>query len=260
MSWPSYNFQQLLSKPMIIDKSRRFADFFTRHEGNRAIDCLVLHHMAADSIDDGLQKLAKHEVSAHFVIDEAGKIFEIVDENDIAYHAGVSFWGGEDGLNKSSIGIEFINSAPFEKKFSDAQMIAGVELCKYLKAKYQIANNDIVGHSDIAYQGLLLDRKQDPSHLFDWKFLAFNGVGIYPQVNVEQDLVLFEAGDVDEKILVIKKKLAKFGYRVLNLNGQFDEEMQCLARVFNRRFNQESFVVNSDIWYLRSDFILNKLV
>lgn len=245
---------------MYIDRSMLFADFFTKYDGNRAIDCLVLHHVAADSIDHAVAQFLEHQVSAHFVIDEAGKIFELVDENNIAYHAGVSFWGGDDGLNKSSIGIEFINSAPFEKNFSDAQMIAGVELCKYLKAKYQIANNDIVGHSDIAYQGLFLDRKQDPSHLFNWKFLAQNGVGSHPEVGAVPDIALFEVGDVDDKILLIKKKLMSYGYRVLNLNGRFDEEMQHLARVFNRRFNPEGFVVDSDIWYFKSDIILSKLV
>jgi N-acetyl-anhydromuramyl-L-alanine amidase AmpD len=245
---------------MNIDKSKKFTDFYTKCEGNRAIDCLILHHVQADSMDHAVEQFLQHKVSPHFVIDEDGKIFELVDENDIAYHAGISFWSGVDGLNKSSLGVEFINSSPFEKNFSEAQMIAGVELCKYLKAKYQIINNDIVGHSDVAYQGLYLDRKQDPSHLFNWKFLALNGVGTFPEVDVIENMILYEVGDEDEKIRTIKKKLARFGYRVLNNHSRFDEEMQHLARVFNRRFNREGFVSNPDVWYLRSDLVLNPII
>jgi N-acetyl-anhydromuramyl-L-alanine amidase AmpD len=245
---------------MIIDKSKKFSDFFTPQNQARVIEHLVLHHVEANSIDHAISQFVEHKVSSHFAIDEAGNIFELVDENDIAYHAGISFWGGVEGLNKSSIGIEFINTSPFAKNFSEAQMISGVMLCKYLKAKYQIADNDIVGHSDIALQGIFLDRKQDPSHLFNWKFLAQNGVGMFPVVNLQRDEIMFKMGDCHQKIAVIKKKLEKFGYHVLNFDDNFNQEMQYLARVFNRRFNQESFVFGSDNWYLRSDLILNGLI
>lgn len=245
---------------MNIDRSKKFDDFFTKSTKMRPIDYLVLHHIEANSVNDAIFELEKHEVSAHFIVGEDGKIFELVDENDIAHHAGVSFWKGDESLNKNSIGIEFVNSSPFTKKFSQEQMISAVMLCKYLKAKYRIHNSNIVAHSDIAYKDNFLDRKQDPSHFFDWKFLALNLVGIYPDVGLLEDKEMFKFGDKNEKISLIKKKLAKFGYRILNDNDEFDQEMQCLARVFNRRFNQESFVKNSDIWYDKSDLVLQKLV
>lgn len=219
---------------MQIDRSKRFVRFFDSQETFRKIDFLVLHHVEANSADHAIEQFLKHEVSAHFLIDQIGRIFELVDENDIAYHAGVSFWNGCEGLNKNSIGVEFVNSAPFSKKFEDAQMIAGVELCKYLVAKYKL---EVVGHSDIAYnkETGLLDRKQDPSHLFDWKFLAENGVGVFPKVE-RDERVIFKLGDKSSEIKAIKQKLKIFGYRLVNLNDEFDLEMQALARVFNRRF------------------------
>ena len=238
---------------MQIDRSKKFLEFFEAQNSPRKIDFLVLHHVEANSVEHAIEQFCEHKVSAHFLIDESGKIFELVDENDTAYHAGVSFWKGFEGLNKNSIGIEFINSSPFSKKFEEAQMVAGVGLCKYLIAKYQL---EVVGHSDIGYEKEtgFLDRKQDPSHLFDWQFLAENGVGIFPKISSDETKI-FEIKNKDARIKEIKQNLKKFGYRVINLNDEFDLEMQGLVRVFNRRFLGKDL----DFWCNNSNLILQKL-
>jgi len=244
---------------MKIDYSKKFLEFFDKITEPRKIDFLVLHHVEANSVSHAIEQFMEHKVSSHFLIDEAGNIFELVDENDVAYHAGVSFWNGCDGLNKNSIGIEFINSSPFSKKFEEAQMASGVVLCKYLIARHGIKDSNVVGHSDIAYSknSGLLDRKQDPSHLFNWKGLAQNGVGIFPEISLNfEDKKLFEVGNKSEEIKKIKEKLKVFGYRVINLNEEFDIEMQALALVFNRRFLGK----DSDVWFLSSDKILLGIV
>lgn len=239
---------------MQIDKSQKFSQFFDAVNEPRKIDFLVLHHVAANSAQHAIEQFGQHQVSAHFLIDESGKIFELVDENNIAYHAGVSFWKGFEALNKNSIGVEFINSSPFEKKFEKPQMVAGVELCKYLVAKYKL---EVVGHSDIAYskETNFLDRKQDPSHFFDWQFLAENGVGFFPKVAADQE-ELFKLGDRSSEIKKIKQNLKTFGYRVLNLSDDFDLEMQALALVFNRRFVGKDL----DFWCAQSQQVLKNLV
>lgn len=242
---------------MQIDKSRKFSEFFEKKNEARKIDFLVLHHVEASSVEHAIEQFVEHQVSAHYLIDEVGKIFELVEENDVAFHAGVSFWKGNEGLNKNSIGIEFINSSPFTKKFEMAQMQSGVELCQYLIAKYEIAAGNIVGHSDIGYvrETGFLDRKQDPSHLFDWKFLGEKGVGVFPLVEANEEKII-ELGDKDSLILAAKKDLKKFGYRVLNLNDEFDLEMQALARVFNRRFVGQDL----DFWCVADREILDVLL
>lgn len=251
---------------MNIDKSRRFTDFFD-HLENREINFLVLHHIEANSVQHAMDQLLEHGVSSHFLIDETGKIFELVAENDIAYHAGVSYWQGVNGLNKNSIGIEFINSAPFTKKFEKNQMKSGLQLCQYLIEKYKIKPRNVVGHSDIGYftQNFELDRKQDPSHLFDWKFLAENEVGIFPETDLlAQDNVLFKFGDKSSEIFLIKEKLQKFGYYLDEINDEFDKKMIALTRVFNRHFNQENFTKNSDFWtsnaQIQLDWLVQKLI
>ena len=237
---------------------------FKRHEGQRQIDFLILHHLQANSIAQTVEALEYHQVSAHFLIDKNGKIAQVVDENDIAFHAGVSFWNGFEGLNINSIGIEFINSDPFSNKFSHQQMLAGVDLTSYLINKYNIQSRYVLGHSDIAYNSAtgLLDRKQDPSHLFDWEFLAKKNIGLYPKLLIESsdENLIFELGDENLQIEKIKRNLQEFGYKIMNINNIFDEEMQMLARVFNRHFNNKIDLRSQDLWLQSSDQILLTLL
>ncbi len=248
---------------MNIDQSKKFTEFFTPVEGAREVDFLIIHHTAANSADAAIAMYIESGVSPHFLIDETGAIFQLVDENNIAYHAGVSYWQGLDGLNATSIGIEFLNTEPFAQKFAQPQMLAAVELFQYLIKKYSIKPQKILGHSDIAYvrETGLLDRKQDPSQFFDWKFLAQNGIGFFPALDAVDDEKLFLLGDKDDEIQNIKENLAKFGYKVSVVNDEFDEEMQCLVRVFHRHFNQAKFADGmQDFWWKSSSEILLKLV
>ncbi|MES2960789.1 MAG: N-acetylmuramoyl-L-alanine amidase [Pseudomonadota bacterium] len=241
---------------MLINKSKKFSEFFEKKEGDRKIDFLVLHHVEADSVEHAIEQFEEHGVSAHFLIAEDGKVFELVDENDVAYHAGMSFWKGFEGLNANSIGIEFINSAPFEKKFEKIQLQVGLKLCQYLMQKYHLKPQDVIGHSDIGYikETGFLDRKQDPSHLFDWRFLGENGVGVFVDI-FDMEEKLFEMGNEGSEILKIKEKLQKFGYKVVGFNEKFDEEMQALARVFNRHFCE----MDCDFWMKKSRVVLDRL-
>ena len=237
-------------------------DCFRIDNSNRQIDFLIYHHIQANSINETIESLEYHGVSAHYLIDKNGKIVQIVDDKNVAFHAGVSFWDNHEGLNINSIGIEMINSAPFENEFGEQQILSAIDLGNYLINKYSIKPRYVLGHSDIAYNSNngFLDRKQDPSHLFDWKTLAINGVGLYPIKNdVEEDL-LFEFGNVDNEIKIIKQKLNFFGYKISELNNIFDDEMQFLTRVFNRHYNNQIDYKNIDLWLNSSEQALNYLL
>ncbi|MBL6664911.1 MAG: N-acetylmuramoyl-L-alanine amidase [Rickettsiales bacterium] len=214
--------------------------FFKKVEYIRDISFLVIHHTEAKTVSEAKDLYDKYEVSVHYLIDESGDIYSLVDERDIAYHAGVSYWRGVDGLNASSIGIELICRDAFNSGYRDKQMDKLVRLLKNLKSKYNIKVENIVGHSDIAYfeESGLLDRKQDPSHLFDWNRLFTEELSIDPKVFDDLvDLVgAFSYGVKDERILAFKKRLKEFGYKVENINDTFDDEMKGLLGVFERRF------------------------
>ncbi|MEG0637169.1 MAG: N-acetylmuramoyl-L-alanine amidase, partial [Pseudomonas sp.] len=74
------------------------------------IQFVVLHYTNA-SLERSLQLLTHGEVSSHYLIgDDNGTIYQLVDENRRAWHAGDSQWEGRTWLNSSSIGIEIVNA------------------------------------------------------------------------------------------------------------------------------------------------------
>jgi N-acetyl-anhydromuramyl-L-alanine amidase AmpD len=246
---------------MQINRSRLFTEFFDKAE-KRKIKYLVLHHIADKNFDAAIETLKENRVSSHYIINENGEIFELVEEKNIAYHAGHSYWRGEDGLNKSSIGIEFFNKSPFEKKFSKKQIASGIFLIKKIIKKYKIKPINIVGHSDIAYfpDNGKLDRKQDPSHLFPWEELFKNKISLWPdKLKNKTDKILLKEKNKNLQVKKLKQKLNDFGYKINNFDQSYDQQLSSVVRVFNRRFNKKIFLKNSDSWYESSDKTLDNL-
>ena len=143
------------------------------------VDMLILHYTG---MRDGASALARlrdpaARVSAHYLVEEDGRVFALVDEARRAWHAGVSHWRGAAGLNGRSIGIEIVNPGHEHgyRPFPVLQMVGVLELCLDILARHAIPPGHVVGHSDVAP-----DRKQDPGELFDWQGLAGQGVGLWP--------------------------------------------------------------------------------
>jgi len=255
-----------------INDKKKFNDFYFETSKKRKIDLVVIHHIEAQSIDDAIMLLKNHQVSSHYIINEKGKIYRLVEDKNIAYHAGFSYWKGKSGLNKNSIGIEIINKNPFNSRFKRVQMRSLIKLCSELKLKYKLSKEKFIGHSDIAYypknsfdsRGIrldkYLDRKQDPSHLFNWEMLSQKEIGVFPDIKFRgRDSILFKYNDSCAEISEIKKSLKDLGYKVTNISNDFNNEMKMLVRVFNRHFNPRKYKVNSDLWWKSSDFYLKQI-
>lgn len=78
-------------------------------------DLVVLHYTAASSAASTIDWFAspKAEVSAHFLIDRDGTLFQFLPATTKAWHAGKdSKFGGRPRCNEFSIGIEFVNPGP----------------------------------------------------------------------------------------------------------------------------------------------------
>ena len=93
---------------------------FTERRGTSKPDMVVIHYTATLSATDALDTLcsSKAQVSSHYLISENGCIFNLVDENKRAWHAGLSHWGCVSDINSHSIGIELSNDgfSPFGEK------------------------------------------------------------------------------------------------------------------------------------------------
>ncbi|MEE4189244.1 MAG: N-acetylmuramoyl-L-alanine amidase [Roseobacter sp.] len=132
---------------------------------------VVIHYTAMDSADAAIARLCDPDsgVSAHYVIACGGEVSQLVQETDRAWHAGAGEWRGLDDINSRSIGIELDNTGAHP--FPDPQMTALEDLLRSIRARWPIAAQDVIGHSDMAP-----GRKCDPGGRFDWLRLARQGL------------------------------------------------------------------------------------
>ena len=112
----------------------------------RSIKFIVIHYTGMQSERESIKRLCnpKYKVSSHFLINQKGKVYRLVEDNRIAWHAGKSRWGKYKNLNKNSIGIELVNKGHrfgytnFKKK----QLSSLIKICnKLIFVSGQIAIN-----------------------------------------------------------------------------------------------------------------------
>ncbi len=144
------------------------------------IDLVVLHYTGMQCARAAIERLCDPAsgVSAHYLIEEDGAVYRMVEESRCAWHAGVASWMGATDINDRSIGIELVNPghAFGYRPFPEAQMAALETLLAGVLARHEIAPSRVIGHSDIAPV-----RKQDPGELFDWRRLAQSGLAFWPR-------------------------------------------------------------------------------
>ncbi|MCW9033364.1 MAG: N-acetylmuramoyl-L-alanine amidase [Alphaproteobacteria bacterium] len=202
----------------------RLSPNFNDRRGNQPIDMLVLHYTGMKTADEAMERLCnpEAEVSAHYVIDEKGGITKMVEEENRAWHAGVSSWRGETDINSRSIGIELINPGHEfgYREFTEFQMASLEILAHDILRRHPIPERNVVGHSDIAPQ-----RKTDPGELFDWEALARVGIGLFLPRSKPQKPNVKKA----------QNKLAKIGYEI-NLSGEIDPQTKSVIKAFQRHF------------------------
>jgi hypothetical protein len=92
----------------------------------RSPNMIVTHWDATTSAEKCKRVLQARKISTHFCIDNDGVIYQYVDTNNIAYHAG--------GVNKYSIGVDFSNA--YYIKYNNYYFKKGLNLrpiCKHSK-------------------------------------------------------------------------------------------------------------------------------
>lgn len=169
-------------------------------------------------------------VSVHYVVDEDGKIYNLVPEEHRAWHAGAGSWEGEGDVNARSVGIEIVNGGhDFGlPDFTDAQIEAVIALIQDIFSRWPALNPlRVVGHSDIAPE-----RKADPGEKFPWKRLADAGVSVWPASAPPQP-------PTDDLISRMQLQLFNIGYDVKQ-TGFIDVQTKSALVAFQRRFRQSN--------------------
>ena len=210
-------------------------NFDQRKRSNKSIKLLVIHYTGMQSERESIMRLCnpKYKVSSHFVINQNGKIYRLVQDDQTAWHAGKSCWGKYKNLNKNSIGIELVNKGhEFDyTNFKKKQLSSLIKICKILIKKYKIKKRNIVGHSDISPL-----RKIDPGEKFPWKELADKKIGIWHNCKTK-DLIKFR------QVRISNKFKSEFINNLKKIGYCFDNKKKTnflkTVKAFQRRYRKE---------------------
>jgi N-acetylmuramoyl-L-alanine amidase len=209
-----------------MKRRTRLSPNFDARPGAGVVDMLILHYTGMKTAQEALDRLCDPaaRVSAHYLIDEDGTVWHLVDELKRAWHAGISSWRGRSDINAVSIGIELVNPGHEfgYRPFPDAQMTALEELAHGILARHPVPARQVLGHSDVAPQ-----RKQDPGELFDWARLARAGIGLWPDFGAPVEAL--------QTVAELQAALTSFGY-ACPAPAEGSAQMATVITAFQRHF------------------------
>lgn len=228
---------------------------------NQRIHFIVLHYTAEDDADS-LRILTQNQVSAHYLIPATNdyKIYQLVDDDKRAWHAGSGSFAGRSVLNDTSIGIEIVNDGiakPYRGAlkrdnleyhpkahyvdFTELQVRKIAQLVNSLAAKYEIAPTNIIGHSDMAPS-----RKIDPGAKFPWERLYKEfGIGAwYDEADKQQ--FMNQAEFERQSIADIKREFKKYGYAI-NDTDEWDKPSRNVIYAFQLHFRPDNLSAEMDL-------------
>jgi N-acetylmuramoyl-L-alanine amidase len=186
---------------------------FNERKGD--ISMIVLHYTGMESAEAALDRLCDPaiEVSAHYMIEEDGRILQLVDDEKRAWHAGVACWKGQRDVNSVSIGVEIVNGGHDYglPDFPELQIQSVMALVRRLMDAYGVLPENVVGHSDVAP-----GRKSDPGERFPWRRLGEAGLAVWPD-------------DGPVKLKGVEEALSLIGY-------DLSFGMEAVLEAFQRRF------------------------
>ncbi|MFT5712898.1 MAG: N-acetyl-anhydromuramyl-L-alanine amidase AmpD [Glaciecola sp.] len=227
------------------------------------VKSLIMHFTAVNYQESVDALVEEGNVSSHYLIPKADdpsypyndiKVFQLVDESQRAWHAGMSHWQGRSGLNDHSIGIELVNT-PFcqeddpvppimprmmvaEKNrdlcvfpdFEEKQILLLIKLSKEILARNpDIEPTAVVGHADIAPS-----RKNDPGPKFPWYRLYQEGIGAwYDNQNLTHHWLAFN--HALPSIALVQKGLNAYGYDLVP-TGRMDQQTIDTLSAFQMHF------------------------
>ncbi|RWX78495.1 N-acetylmuramoyl-L-alanine amidase [Neorhizobium lilium] len=202
--------------------------------GGRRPDLILLHYTGMGTADQALAWLCNEEsqVSSHYFVYEDGRLLQLVPEERRAWHAGKSFWAGEDDINSCSIGIEIANAGHPGglPDFPEAQINAVAQLCRDCSERWSIAPERVLAHSDVAPV-----RKVDPGENFPWHNLYLDGVGHWIEPTQIRGGRFFQYGDHGQPVEALQGMLALYGYGI-EVTGEFCEKTKGVVEAFQRHF------------------------
>ena len=223
---------------------------------------VILHYTVLND-EKSITTLTQQSVSAHYLVSTLPdkEIYQIVDENKRAYHAGISNWRKDQNLNDTSIGIEIVNLGYTTDSlnnrvfypYPEEQFRKVAALVKDIVTRYNIPPTNILAHSDIAPT-----RKQDPGPLFPWKRLYDEyQIGMWYDETAKQTFLnqILTTNDIalqynnPEFVSRIQQQLVQFGYS-LSVNGVWDKPTKQTIEAFQFHFRPSNYngILDAETW------------
>lgn len=193
--------------------------------GGEPPSLIVLHYTGMRTLDAALDRLRDPEakVSCHYLIAGSGDVYQMVSEENRAWHAGSAKWGGYRAVNARSIGIELEHPGHgCSDPYSQGQSATLEALLRAVMDRWGIPAKGVVGHSDVAPT-----RKRDPGEWLDWQRLHEAGLGVWLKPSSSGQSLS------GEKLGRLLQAMETFGYPV---TGSFDAMSRAAVRAFQRRF------------------------
>ena len=219
-------------------------NFSLPKRSKKEIRFIIVHYTGMKKESLAINRLCdfNSKVSAHYFIKQNGNILNLVPDLYEAWHAGKSRWKKYKYLNKKSIGIEIQNSGHEHKyeNFSLKQINSLKKLLIKLIKLYNIDQNNILGHSDIAPE-----RKKDPGEKFPWKNLAKLKLARWHRLEEKKlkNFRMIKLTQIEEKQFL--KNLYKVGYNKIK-STKSNNNSKILTKAFQRRFRQNLINGKSD--------------
>lgn len=137
------------------------------------------HNNALKEAGTGILSYVRQRELYNFVIDRFGRVFRLVVEDNVAYHAGHSVWADDQlaylDLNNSFLGVSF--EAQTEKaapSWTAAQANAAKLLTEMLRSKYGISAANCATHAQVSVnpRNMLLGYHTDWATSFPFRELG----------------------------------------------------------------------------------------
>jgi N-acetyl-anhydromuramyl-L-alanine amidase AmpD len=168
---------KIVQKPIVFNDARKNLSiaYLSDHHGIKQTSptiepvMIVLHYTAGGTLSSNYNyfnrveiekgralnhKASKLNVSAHFLVDRDGVIYQLLPETTFARHT--------IGLNYCAIGVENVGGP--DSPLTEKQMLANVALVKYLCGKFKIEY--LIGHSEyLRFKSSQIWKELDKSYI-----------------------------------------------------------------------------------------------
>ncbi|AOS98219.1 N-acetylmuramoyl-L-alanine amidase AmiD precursor [Microbulbifer aggregans] len=249
-----------------IDKPRGNGYKIERVQSENAserVRFLVMHFTTID-FDHSLRVLTQPSsapVSSHYLVPENNdptyphddlRVYQLVDEDRRAWHAGPARWEDRYQINDQSIGIEIVNRAHchppvetsteeigeeicFFPEFDPEQIDLVIALSKDILARYpDITPTRVIGHGDVVPQ-----YKIDPGPRFPWQKLAEAGIGAWYEEEAVKRHMDYLQGNTSSDRESIRRRfaqwLADYGYGI-DPETASEDDITLYTRAFQFHF------------------------